>query len=106
MKIKASGSLLSNIFFGDHVLDFLVPTRVELDILAKTITIFKRNYYFIGVDKTSLPVRNVRRVEINRHLFGADLIIKIFGSKDVTAKCLSKRDSLKIYNFLLANNLR
>jgi hypothetical protein len=100
MIIKAKGSILSNIFFGDHFLDLLVPYRVNIDTSTKILTISKRNYYFIGIDKTTIPISNVRRVNINRHLFGADLSIKIYGSGDVHAKCLSKRDAINLYNYL------
>jgi hypothetical protein len=106
MKIKASGSFLSNVFYGDHVLDFLVPHRIEIDIPGQILTISKRNYYLIGVDKVSIPIRNVRRVEINRHLFGADLNIKIFGSTDVKAKCLSKKGALGVYHYLLSHKTK
>jgi hypothetical protein len=106
MFIRATGSLLSNIFYGDHILDFLFPHRVELDGDLKIITVSKRNYYIIGIDKVSVPIRNVRRIEINRHLFGADLVIKIFGSRDVVAKCLSKKGAMKIYSYLLTTSLK
>jgi len=102
MIIKAKGSILSNIFHGDHILDILVPYRVEINTSVKILTISKRNYYLIGIDKTTIPISNIRRVYINRHLFGANLSIKIFGSGDVQAKCLSKRDAIKLYNYLVS----
>ena len=102
MIIHGRGSFWSNVFFGEHALSWLVPTTVQLDTDAKTLVIRRRNYYLIGVDRTLIPIRNVRRVEIDTHLFGADIKMKVYGTGNVVAKCIKKRDARKFYDYCLS----
>ena len=101
MHITATGSLLSNLFFGDKkLLDWLVPWTITLDTEAEHIIVSKRNYYFIGVDREVIPFRNVRKVTLDTHLFGADIRMKVYGGA-VKARCLKKKEAEKIYNYCL-----
>ncbi len=99
MKIRSS--FLSNFFHGSHILDCLVPWSIIIDPLAKTLIIRKRNYYLIGIDKTIVPIRNIRRVLVDEHFFGADVELKIFGTGSVKARCLKKRDVKKLQQYCL-----
>ena len=100
MIIKAHGSFLSNIFYGSHVLDFLVPWKVEIDTVNKVYTVSKRNYHFIGVDKNIIPFRNIRRVNVDQNIFGADLSVKVYGSGFVYARCLRKKDVKVLVDYM------
>ena len=81
MIIKATGSLLSNLFFGDNkYLDWLVPWSIIIDTEMEHIIVSKRNYYFLGIDKEVVPFRNLRRISYDAHLFGADLNLKVYGT--------------------------
>jgi hypothetical protein len=102
MILKATGSFLSNIFFGDNkLLDWIVPWSVTIDTNLEHIIVAKRNYYFIGVDKEVVPFRNLRRISYNTHLFGADLNIKVYGTGTLSARCLKKREAKKLYAYCL-----
>ena len=72
----------------------------KLKVHLEIITVKKRNWYLIGVDIDTIPIRNIRNIFINEHLFGSDLHIKIFGAT-ISALCLSKKDSIKIRSILL-----
>jgi hypothetical protein len=102
MIIKATGSFLSNVFFGDKkLLDWLVPWSITIDTDLEHIVVSKRNYYFIGVDKEVVPFRNLRRISYDAHLFGADLNLKVYGTGTLSARCLKKREAKKLYEFCL-----
>lgn len=101
MIIKATGSILSNLIFGDNKsLDWLVPWSIKIDTEAEHIVVSKRNYYFIGVDKDVIPFRNLRRITYDAHLFGADLTLKVYGGT-VIARCLKKTEAQRIYSYCL-----
>lgn len=102
MIIKGRGSFWSNFFFGDHVLAWLFPMTVRLDTSTKTLVLRRRNFYVIGVDRTLIPIRNIRKVEIDTHLLGADIKMKVYGTGSVIAKCIKKRDARKIYDYCLS----
>lgn len=99
MKYKASSTVLS-LIFNLKLEEILTPWIVILDTDLEIITVKKRNWYLIGVDIDTIPIRNIRNIFINEHLFGSDLHIKIFGAT-ISALCLSKKDSIKIRSILL-----
>lgn len=102
MIIKVTGSVLSNIFFGDNkYLDWLVPWSILIDTEMEHIIVSKRNYYFIGIDKEVVPFRNLRRISYDAHLFGADLNLKVYGTGLLSARCLKKNEAKKLYQFCL-----
>lgn len=102
MILTATGSFLSNIFFGDNkYLDWLVPWSIKIDTEMEHIIVSKRNYYFIGVDKEVVPFRNLRRISYDTHLFGADLNLKVYGTGVLSARCLKKREAKRLYQYCL-----
>jgi|TARA_B110000305_G_scaffold186648_1_gene207849 hypothetical protein len=68
-----------------------------VDFERKTITSKKRNWFLIGFDEKIVPFRYIRRIEVDTHLFGADMLIKVYGSGNLTVKCIGKNaaDSIK-----------
>lgn len=83
--------------------DVLRPWTIIIDTDDQTITIRKRNSYFIGVDEDMLAFRYIRRVKIDEHLFGADITISAVGGK-VTACGLEKSDCKRIKQILTDYN--
>ena len=68
-----------------HVLN---PWRLEFDFARGVIFVKKRNWHLISVDETIVPFRQIRRLEIDTHVFGASLKVKVFGSGEVCARYL------------------
>lgn len=102
MIIKATGDFLSNVFFGENkYLDWLVPWTITIDTEAEHIIVSKRNYYFIGIDRDVVPFRNLRRISLDTHLFGADLHLKVYGTGTISAKCLKTIEAERLYKFCL-----
>ena len=83
--------------------DVLRPWHVTIDTDEQTITVSKRNRYFIGTDEDTLAFRFIRRVTIDEHLLGADITISAVGGK-VTACGLEKNDCKKIKQILIDYN--
>jgi len=83
--------------------DVLRPWTIIIDTDDQTITIRKRNSYFIGVDEDMLAFRYIRRVTIDEHLLGADITISAVGGK-VTACGLEKSDCKRIKKILVDYN--
>lgn len=86
-----------------HAADVLSPWQLIVDTNEQTITIRKRNKYFIGVDEDTLAFRFIRRVTVDEHLIGADITIQAVGGK-LTAKCLEKSACKKIKQILMEYN--
>lgn len=102
MTLSAKSTILSSLFFGENpMLDWITPWKIEIDHEMETVTVSKRNYYLIGVDKDVIPYRNIRRVTLDTHLFGADISLKVYGTGLITAKCLKKSEAREIYNACL-----
>ena len=83
--------------------DVLRPWTIIIDTDDQTITVRKRNGYFIGVDEDMLAFRYIRRVTIDEHLLGADITISAVGGK-VTACGLEKSDCKRIKQILTDYN--
>ena len=83
--------------------DILRPWTITIDTDEQTLTVSKRNKYFIGVDEDTLAFRFIRRVTIDQHLFGADITISAIGGK-VTAYGLEKKDCKQIKDILISYN--
>lgn len=83
--------------------DVLRPWTIVIDTDDQTITVRKRNSYFIGVDEDMLAFRYIRRVTIDQHLFGADITISAVGGK-VTACGLEKSACKRIKQILTDYN--
>lgn len=61
--------------------DILRPWTLIIDTDDETITVRKRNKYFIGTDEDTLAFRYIRRVTIDEHFVGADITISAVGGK-------------------------
>jgi len=81
----------------------LNPWHIVVDINQESITIRKRNPFLIGFDEQILSFRYIRNIMIDRHLFGADIHIKVMGGS-ASVYCISKRDAKTIKNILLEYN--
>ena len=64
MKYKASSTVLS-LIFNLKLEEILTPWIVILDTDLEIITVKKRNWYLIGVDIDTIPIRNIRNIFIN-----------------------------------------
>lgn len=83
--------------------DVLRPWTLVIDTDEETITVSKRNKYFIGTDQDTLAFRFIRRISIDEHLVGADITIKAVGGS-VTACSLDKSDCRRIKEILMDYN--
>lgn len=83
--------------------DCYTPWKLILDFNLETITIKKRNWFLIGVNEEVHAFRFIRRMQIDQHVFGSDITIKLFGG---SAKifCLKKSDTEEIKNLLINYN--
>ncbi len=104
MSFEASSSLLALVMNGKF-LDILRPWEISIDLEEEIICVEKRNWHLISKDSTEIAFRYVRNIKIDRHLFGADIQIKVVGGT-VTAYCLSKSDAREIKEQLLLYNKR
>ena len=86
-----------------HAVDVLTPWHITIDTDEQTITVSKRNKYFIGVDEDTLAFRFIRRITIDQHLIGADITIKAVGGS-LTACGLDKSDCKRIKQILMDYN--
>lgn len=83
--------------------DILRPWTLTIDTDDQTISVSKRNKYFIGVDEDTLAFRFIRRITIDQHLIGADITIKAVGGS-LTACGLDKSDCKRIKQILMDYN--
>lgn len=100
--IHARSTIISLLLMGkiSHILN---PWNVIVNMQELTITIKKRNWFLIGFDTHTYAFRYVRSVEIDTHLFGADLNIRVMGA---TAKvfCIKKKKAKRIEDILIQYN--
>ena len=60
------------------ILDFFTPFRLELNVEDGKIIIYKRNWFFIGVDRKSFNFGQIRNVLINEGLLLGDIEIRVY----------------------------
>jgi len=92
-------SLLAN----GRIKHLLNPWHIIVDFDDEIIKIVKRNWYLIGKDEQILAFRYIRNITIDRHIFGADIHIKIIGGK-VSAYSIPKKGAAEIRDVLLKYN--
>lgn len=102
MTYTAKSTFLS-LFVNLKIEYVLIPWRITVDLSNQTITIEQRNWYLIGKDSTTMAFRFIRNVEVNEHIVGADISIKVLGST-ATARYISKQDAKKIKDILINFN--
>jgi len=100
-RIIGKSTFLSLLFFGENILDIITPWHITADFINELIIIKKRNYYLIGVDEKTIPLRNIRTISLDEHLFGANIFFKVYGGNTIV-KCLSKKKAREIYNACLS----
>jgi len=82
----------------------LTPWHITVNFENKTIISKKRNWFLIGFDENVVPFRYIRRIEIDTHLFGADMTIKVYGSGSLLVKSISKRGARRLREGLVDYN--
>lgn len=70
------------------------PNR--LTVSENFIELKKRNWHLISVDSRKYHFQNVVGVDVDKHLFGATVIIESTGSKSIYINGLSKKTANKI----------
>ena len=102
MRFEASSSATALFMNGKgaHVVN---PWYIIVDLREETITIRKRNTHLIGVDEQVISFRYIRSINVNQHLFGADIQINVVGGS-ASAYYLTKSDANQIKQMLLNYN--
>lgn len=97
-------STIAGLIFNGFIFHLLRPWNIIIDFEDLTIIIKKRNWFLIGLDEHIVPFRYIRNIEIDRHLFGASMKIKAYGSGTLIVKAISKRGARRIKNKLIEFN--
>ena len=100
--IKSKSSLIA-LFFNGQLAHIINPWVLTVDYENETITVEKRNWYFIGINKNIIAFRFIRNIRVDEHLFGANISIKATGGW-VEAKYLSKSNTEAFKNSLFEYN--
>jgi hypothetical protein len=103
MDLIKSKSSYTALFLNGYLAHIINPWIMVIDFDNEIITVEKRNWYFIGVNKNIIAFRFIRNVRIDEHLFGANISIKATGGW-VSANYLSKVDIGNIKDLLFAYN--
>ena len=103
MNLIKSKSSISALFFNGQIAHIINPWILIVDYENETITVEKRNWYFIGVNKNIIAFRFIRNIKVDEHLFGANISIKATGGW-VMANYISKNDADTIKNSLFEYN--
>lgn len=104
-EILSSKSNLFTIILNGKIEHLLSPWNIEVNFIEETITITKRNLYYIGKDTDTIAFRFIRKITINEHLFGSNIWIKAIGGS-VSAKYLPKKEMKLIRMKLIEYNKR
>lgn len=104
MIFRTKSSILALLFNG-KIAHIINPWVLILNFEEETISVEKRNWYFIGKDQNVIAFRFIRNIKIDEHLFGADIFIKAIGG-NVAGKYLPKRHLKKSQELLLEYNNR
>jgi hypothetical protein len=102
MIFKTKSSILA-LFFNGEIGHIINPWVLILNFENETITVEKRNWYFIGKDRNVVAFRFIRNIQINEHLFGANVFIKAIGG-NVSAKYFPKKDLRKCQDLMIEYN--
>ncbi len=103
MNLIKSKSSISALFFNGQIAHIINPWILTVDYENETITVEKRNWYFIGINKNIIAFRFIRNIRVDEHLFGANISIKATGGW-VMANYISKNDADTIKNSLFEYN--
>ena len=100
--IKSKSSIIA-LFFNGQLAHIINPWVLSVDYENETITVEKRNWYFIGINKNIIAFRFIRNIRVDEHLFGANISINATGGW-FEAKYLSKNDAETFKNSLFEYN--
>jgi hypothetical protein len=78
----------------------LRPKTIVVDDEDKSLRILRRNWHFISVDEQYLRAKTIRKIKVDKHIFGATIIYEAWGSKAEISH-LKKKDADKIMQTLL-----
>ena len=92
--IKSKSSAIA-LFFNGQLAHIINPWNLTVDYENEIITVEKRNWYFIGINKNIIAFRFIRNIRVDEHLIGANICIKATGGW-VVANYISKTDAEKI----------
>ena len=68
----------------------------KLSVTEDFVELKKRNWHLVSVDSRKYHFQNVVGVDVDKHLFGATIIIESTGSKSIRINGLSKKTANKI----------
>ena len=102
MVYSASSTLLS-LFVNLKLEYIIIPWKIRIDTDNEIITVEQRNWFLIGKDSNTVAFRFIRSVQINEHISGADITIKVFGNS-VSAYYISKKRARVIRQILINYN--
>lgn len=95
--ISMKSTLISLIFTG-RIQNLLTPWEIIIDFDSLVLTFRKRNWHLISSDENVVPFRYIRRIDIDRHLFGAEVNIKVYGSGTLSVNSIIKKGLKKLNN--------
>lgn len=103
MKIFKTKSSLTSLIFNGRFSQILTPWHLEFNIEEMYIKISKRNWYLISIDTNIYSFRFIRNIQIDTHVFGADIELRITGG---VARALSipKKDAKMIKHLVIQYN--
>jgi hypothetical protein len=103
MVFKTKSSWFS-LFMNGKIEHIINPWVLTVNFENETITVEKRNWFFFGKDKNIVSFRFIRNIQINEHLFGGDISIKVMGSGMVSGCYFPKWKLNKIKNLMIEYN--
>lgn len=100
MEIIEAKSTTISLLANGKILSILRPWRITVDAGKMQITVMRRNWHLINHDESTYAFKSVRNVKIDRHLFGANLSIKVFGG-EAEVFYINKKKAKQIRDLLL-----
>ena len=82
---------------------FFLPWRIRVDTDNEFITVEQRNWHLVGKDSTTIAFRFIRSVQINDHIVGSDITIKVYGD-NISANYLPRKCVRNIRQLLINYN--
>jgi hypothetical protein len=102
MVLHAKSTFLS-LITNQRLRHIFTPWHIIVDFKEQNITLRKSNWFLISVDEKTSSFRYIRDIEIDKHLFGADIKIKLSGSY-IEASSISKKSAKRIKDQLAEYN--
>ena len=77
--------------------------KIIIDTVRRTVSYWKRNYYFIGYRKVTLSIRNIASVSIHQNnelLYFSNIRIETVGGKVIVASGFLPKDTSRIKHLI------